>query len=97
MHPLTEKRNNLTEQLKSDIDNYIKATRRHGDRDSIDRRRALMNQTLAFLIETAIEEGIESGKEIAIHDLWERIKNESRTGWLHSLDQIRAQAELKND
>jgi len=98
MHPLTEKRTKLAKEVQNEIYNinewlpprmqYSEGVARHFEK---------INQKLAFLIEAAIEEGIASGKEIAVHDLWKRIKNESRTGWPHSLESMREQAELKND
>lgn len=72
-HPLTEKRDKITKQLKDDIQTYVhcfvdvKCGKIH--HTVAERKYAQMNQTLTFLIEAAIEEGIELGKEIIKYEL----------------------------
>jgi len=66
MHPLTEKRNKAHKEVTNEIRNITAwLPPRLQNSEGLLRHFGIIEQSLQRLVEAAIEEGIESGKEIA--------------------------------
>jgi hypothetical protein len=69
MHPATEKRKKLEEDLKETIAQYGGAMRDFGKKHDIDstqyikRKKSFVNQAIHNLVEAAVDEGIEGYKD----------------------------------